>query len=114
LVGIAARCGGYCAFRTPSRRSTLPASVKQGRGRVPRTLEAIQRDSSDNPALRGLVGVLHEKLQLRARYAFLEYESGTEGRGDISELYRSLSRLESEQIAQLGAALAHEWHSTDF
>jgi hypothetical protein len=81
-------------------------------GRVPRTLEAIQRDNSDIPALRGLVGVLHEKLQLRARYAFLQYESSAEGRDDISDLYRSLSRLESKQIALIGAALADELPST--
>lgn len=81
---------------------------------MPRTLEAIHRDNSDTPALRGLVGVLHDKLQLRARYALLEYESGMEGRDEFAQLYRSLSRLESEHIARLGAALATELHSTTF
>ena len=47
---------------------------------MPRTLEEIHRESSDSPTLRGLVGVLNEKLQLRARYALLEYEAGMEGR----------------------------------
>ena len=73
---------------------------------MPRTLEEIHRSSSDSPALRGLVGVLNEKLQLRARYALLEYEAGVEGRPEWSELYRALSRIESEQIARLCSVLA--------
>jgi hypothetical protein len=79
-----------------------------------RTLEEIHRESPDSPALRGLVGVLNEKLQLRARYDLLEYEAGMEGRREWSALYRVMSRIESEQIAQLGAALASELRSQDF
>ena len=75
---------------------------------MPRSLEEIHRQTSDSPALRGLVGVLNEKLQLRARYALLEYEAGLEGRRECSELYRVISRMESEQIARLSAALASE------
>jgi hypothetical protein len=75
---------------------------------MPRSLEEIHRKTSDSPALRGLVGVLNEKLQLRARYALLEYEAGLEGRRECSELYRVMSRMESDQIARLSAALASE------
>jgi hypothetical protein len=76
--------------------------------RVLRTLKEIHGDHSDSPALRGLVGVLHEKLRLRARYALLEYEASLEGRPRCSELYRALSRIESDQIARLSSALAVE------
>jgi hypothetical protein len=75
---------------------------------MPRTLEQIHRESSDSPALRGLVGVLNEKLQLRARYALLEYEAAMEGRREYSDLYRVMTRIESDQIARLSAALASE------
>ena len=78
---------------------------------MPRTLEQIHRESPDSPALRGLVGVINEKLQLRARYALLEYEAGIEGRLECSELYRLMSRIESVQIARLSAALAIELQS---
>jgi hypothetical protein len=78
---------------------------------MPRTLEQIHRESPDSPALRGLVGVINEKLQLRARYSLLEYEAGMEGRPECSELYRLMSRIESEQIARLSAALAIELQS---
>jgi len=81
---------------------------------MPRTLEQIHRDDSDSSTLRGLVSVLHDKLQLRARYALLEYEAGAEGRPECSELYRALSRIESDQIARLSAALATELYPTDF
>jgi hypothetical protein len=81
---------------------------------MPRTLEEIHRESPDSPALRGLVGVLNEKLQLRARYDLLEYEAGMEGRRECAELFRLMSRIESEQIARLGAALATELRSQDF
>jgi hypothetical protein len=74
---------------------------------MPRTLEEVHRDA-DTSALRGLVSVLHEKLQLRARYALLEYEAGMEGHLEWSELYRSLSRSESDQIERLSAALTVE------
>lgn len=81
---------------------------------MPRTLEEIHRESPDSPALRGLVGVLNDKLQLRARYALLEYEAGAEGRADWSQLVRLMSRLESEQIARLRSALALEFkHSNE-
>ena len=80
---------------------------------MPRTLEEIHRESPDSPALRGLVGVLNEKLQLRARYALLEYEAGMEGRADCSALYRVMSRIESDQIARLSAALVSELESED-
>jgi hypothetical protein len=80
---------------------------------MPRTLEEIHRESADSPALRGLVGVLNDKLQLRARYALLEYEAGAEGRRDWSQLVRLLSRLESEHIARLGAALANEFQNSN-
>ena len=79
-----------------------------------RTLEEIHRESPDSPALRGLAGVLSEKLQMRARYDLLEYEAGMEGRREWSALFREMSRLESEQIAVLGAALASEFRSQDF
>lgn len=75
---------------------------------MPRTLEQIHRESADSPALRALVGVLNEKLQLRARYALLEYEAGMEGSREYSELYRVMTRMESAQIARLSAALASE------
>jgi hypothetical protein len=75
---------------------------------VPRTLEDIHRESPDSPVLRGLVGVLNEKLQLRARYDLLEYEAGMEGRCECAALFREMSRTESEQIARLGAALTSE------
>jgi hypothetical protein len=80
---------------------------------MPRTLEEIHHESADSPALRGLVGVLNEKLQLRARYALLEYEAGMEGRAECSELYRVMSRMESNQIARLSAALVIELDSQD-
>ena len=76
-----------------------------------RTLEEIHYESHDSPALRGLVGVLDEKLQLRARYELLEYEAGMEGRADWSALYRLMSRIESEQIARLSGVLAIELES---
>ena len=80
---------------------------------MPRTLEEIHRESPDSPALRGLVGVLNDKLQLRARYALLEYEAGAEGRADWSQLVRLMSRLESEQIARLRSALALEFKNSN-
>jgi hypothetical protein len=80
---------------------------------MPRTLEEIHRESPDSPALRGLVGVLNDKLQLRARYALLEYEAGAEGRADWSQLVRLMNRLESEQIARLRAALALEFKNSN-
>ena len=73
---------------------------------MPRTLEEIQRDNADSSALRGLVGVLNDKLQLRARYGLLEYEADMDGRQEFAELYRDLSRIECEQIARLSDALA--------
>jgi hypothetical protein len=81
---------------------------------MPRTLEEIHRESPDSPALRGLVGVLNEKLQLRARYDLLEYEAGMEGRLECSALIREMSRIESEQIARLGVALTSEFRSEGF
>jgi hypothetical protein len=75
---------------------------------MPRSIEQIHRESSDSAALRGLIGVLNDKLQLRARYALLEYEAGMEGRREWSELYRIMTRLESDQITRLSAALASE------
>jgi len=94
------------------RRLTLAASVdEQSEKRMPRTLEEIYRESPDSPALRGLVGVLNEKLQLRARYTLLEYEPGMEGRADWSALYRAMSRIESDQIAQLTTVLGVEVES---
>jgi hypothetical protein len=80
---------------------------------MPRTLEEIHRESPDSPALRGLVGVLNDKLQLRARYALLEYEAGAENRADWSQLVRLMSRLESEHIARLGAAISLELQSNN-
>ena len=79
-----------------------------------RTLEEIHRESPDSPTLRGLAGVLSEKLQLRARYDLLEYEAAMEGRRECSALFREMSRLESTQIARLGAVLASELRSEDF
>jgi hypothetical protein len=84
-------------------------SVNRGSDkRMPRTLEEIHKDHSDSPTLRGLVSVLHDKLELRARYALLEYEALMEGRSACSELYRVMSRTESDQIARLSAALVIE------
>ena len=80
---------------------------------MPRTLEEIHRESFESPTLRGLVGVLNEKLQLRARYALLEYEAGMEGRPDCAALYRAMSGIESAQIARLSAVLAIELQSED-
>src|SRR2546423_8184474 len=85
--------------------------MSKARKRMLRTLEEIHYESHDSPALRGLVGVLDEKLQLRARYALLEYEAGMEGRTDWSALYRVMSRIESDQIARLSAVLASELES---
>ena len=48
---------------------------------------------------------LDEKLQMRTRYALLEYEATMEQRPECSELWRALSRTESRQIELLGAAL---------
>lgn len=78
-----------------------------------RTLEEIRQEHVDSSALRGLVGVLHEKLQLRARYALLEYEAAMEGRSECSELYRVISRIEKDQIARLSYALLVELQSED-
>jgi hypothetical protein len=75
---------------------------------MPRTLEEIHASHADSPALRGLVSVLHEKLDLRGRYALLEYEALMEGRVACSDLYRVMSRIESDQIARLSAALVIE------
>jgi hypothetical protein len=79
-----------------------------------RTLEEIQQDNADSSALRGLIGVLNDKLQLRARYGLLEYEAGMDGHWNFAELYRDLSRLECEQIARLTGVLAIELHPADF
>ncbi len=79
-----------------------------------RTLEEIHRESPDSPVLRGLAGVLNEKLQVLARYGLLEYEAGMEGRPEVSTLFREMSRIESEQIARLGAALTNELRAQDF
>ena len=76
---------------------------------TPRTYEQIRRDHLHTTTLRGLVDVLNEKLQMRARYALLEYEAGMEGRSDCSELYRALSRTESQQIEQLSTMLSCEF-----
>jgi hypothetical protein len=81
---------------------------------MPRTLEEIQQNNADSSALRGLVGVLNDKLQLRARFGLLEYEAGMDGRWDFAELYRDLSRIECDQIARLTGALAIALHPKDF
>jgi len=80
---------------------------------MPRTLEDIHRESPDSPVLRGLVSVLNDKLQLRARYDLLEYEAGMEGRWECEALFRELSRTESEQITRLGSTLTSELRSQD-
>lgn len=63
--------------------------------------------------LRGLVGVLNEKLQLRSRYALLDYEAAVEGHSRCSELYRVMSRIEADQIERLSAALVDELQSAN-
>jgi hypothetical protein len=73
---------------------------------MPRTLEEITHDQADSMTLRGLVSVLNDKLQLRSRYALLEYEAGLEGRHEASELFRSLVRMESAQIDKLITTIA--------
>jgi hypothetical protein len=80
---------------------------------LPRTLEEVREAHADSPVLRGLVRVLNEKLQLRSRYAFLDYEAAVEGRSECSELYRVISRIETDQIARLSAALATELQSAN-
>jgi hypothetical protein len=88
----------------PSARNT--SGIEQSDGdRMPRTIEEISRDHYPSATLKGLVGVLDEKLQMRTRYALLEYEATTEQRPECSELWRALSRAESRQIELLGAAL---------
>jgi len=80
---------------------------------LPLILEEIRQEHADSPVLRGLVGVLHEKLQLRSRYAFLDYEAAMEGHSRCSELYRVISRIEADQIARLSAALVTELQTAD-
>jgi hypothetical protein len=54
---------------------------------MPRTLEEIQETAPAAQTLRGLVSVLNDKLQMRSRYALLEYEAALEGRDESSELF---------------------------
>ncbi len=79
-----------------------------------RTVEDIYGDHFNSPTLRGLVSVLHDKLQLQARYALLEYEASMEGRSACSELYQTISRMEADQIERLGAALVMELQPARF
>jgi hypothetical protein len=83
------------------------------RGTLPRTLEEIREEHADSPVLRGLVRVLNDKLQLRSRYAFLDYEAAMEGHSQCSELYRTISRIEADQIARLSAVLVTELQSAN-
>jgi hypothetical protein len=78
------------------------------KARTPSSLEQIRQEHPDSKTLRGLVGVLQEKLELRARYPMLRYEAGAENRVECFELIRSLSALEQQQIERLSAVLAHE------
>jgi hypothetical protein len=77
--------------------------------RMPRTLEQIRQEHPDSDTLRDLVGVLHEKLALRSRYAMIRYEAGQEGRTACFELIRALHALEQKQIERLCAVLASEF-----
>jgi hypothetical protein len=78
------------------------------KARTPYSLEQIRQEHPDSETLRGLVGVLQEKLDLRSRYPMLRYEAGAEGRVECFELIRSLSALEQKQIERLAAVLAVE------
>jgi hypothetical protein len=78
---------------------------------LPRTLEEIRQEHADSPVLRGLVGLLNDKLQLRSRYAFLDYEAAMAGHAQCSDLYRVMSRIEADQIARLSSALLTELQS---
>jgi hypothetical protein len=82
---------------------TLPTTA-----RTPLSLEQIRREHPDSHTLRSLVGVLHEKLDLAARYPMLRYEAGAEGRVECFEVIRALSALEHKQIERLSAVLATE------
>jgi hypothetical protein len=75
---------------------------------LPRTLEEIRQEHADSPVLRGLVGLLNDKLQLRSRYAFLDYEAAMAGHVQCSELVRAISRIDADQIARLSAVLLTE------
>jgi hypothetical protein len=80
---------------------------------LPRTLEEIRQEHADSAVLRGLVGLLNDKLQLRSRYAFLDYEAAMAGHAQCSELVRSISRIEADQIARLSAVLVTELQSAN-
>jgi hypothetical protein len=83
------------------------------RGTLPRTLEEIRHEHADSPVLRGLVGLLNDKLQLRSRYAFLDYEATMAGHAQCSELVREFSRIDADQIARLSSALLTELQSAN-
>jgi hypothetical protein len=80
---------------------------------LPRTLEEIRQEHADSAVLRGLVGLLNDKLQLRSRYAFLDYEAAMAGHAQCSELVRAISRMEADQIARLSAVLLTELQSAN-
>jgi hypothetical protein len=80
---------------------------------LPRTLEEIRHEHADSPVLRGLVGLLNDKLQLRSRYAFLDYEATMAGNAQCSELVRGISRIDADQIARLSSALLTELQSAN-
>jgi hypothetical protein len=80
---------------------------------LPRTLEEIRQEHADSPVLRGLVGLLNDKLQLRSRYAFLDYEATVTGHAQCAELVRAISRTEADQIARLSEALLTELQSAN-
>jgi hypothetical protein len=79
---------------------------------MPRTLHDITAEQRDSATLRGLVSVLHAKLELRARYSLLEYEAGHEGRPNCAALFRELAAADRESIERLATALAAELKST--
>lgn len=81
---------------------------------MPRTLEEIQETAASSQTLRGLVSVLNDKLQLRSRYALLEYEAALEGHSESSDLFRSLHVSESDAIARLLDALVLETENGAF
>jgi hypothetical protein len=110
---MAASRGAKCAFRRRVPVRTLAAFHRPREKPLRRTLEEIRHEHGDSPVLRGLVRLLNDKLQLRARYAFLDYEAAQEGRSQCSELYRVISRIEAEQIARVSAALVAELQSAN-
>jgi hypothetical protein len=75
---------------------------------MPRTLHDITAGERDSATLRGLVSVLHAKLELRSRYPLMEYEAGFEGRDRHAALFRELAAVDRSVIQRLSNELATE------